>query len=96
MASCCQKSPWGERGSATGTGLLLAREFGQRQSYHAGGISGFATVLQRYTESKHSLVVMSNLESLDTVPPVWSPPQSSQTPRAALRPIWKVRPSTCT
>jgi CubicO group peptidase (beta-lactamase class C family) len=50
-----------------GYGIVLGERFGRRLQYHAGGISGFNSVLQNYPETGLIIAVMSNLDA-DSAP----------------------------
>jgi D-alanyl-D-alanine carboxypeptidase len=49
------------QGMHYGYGVVLAQRFGHQLQYHAGGIKGFTSVVQRYPEAGIVIVVMSNL-----------------------------------
>lgn len=51
-------------GKHYGYGVVLAEQFGQPQHYHAGGVHGFTSSLEWYPQSRVSVVVMSNVESV--------------------------------
>jgi CubicO group peptidase (beta-lactamase class C family) len=55
-----------------GYGIVLAERFGHELQYHGGGIKGFNSVLQRYPQVKLVIVVLSNLDSDTSPPPVES------------------------
>jgi CubicO group peptidase (beta-lactamase class C family) len=51
-------------GQHYGYGIVISHlKFGRLLYYHGGGISGFATSLQRYPKDRVCIVVLSNLES---------------------------------
>jgi len=47
-------------GAHYGYGVVIGEKFGQPLYYHGGGISGFASAIQRYPESDICVVVLSN------------------------------------
>jgi len=55
-----------------GYGIVVGQRFGQPLRYHAGGISGFSSVLQTYPSAKLTIAVMSNLDSDLAPAPSWS------------------------
>lgn len=51
-------------GQHYGYGVVISRlKFGRLLYYHGGGISGFASSLQRYPNDRVSIVILSNLET---------------------------------
>jgi hypothetical protein len=56
------------QGMHYGYGVVLAERFGHELQYHAGGINGFTSVLQRYPQTGLVIAVESNLDG-DTKPP---------------------------
>lgn len=55
-----------------GYGIVVGQRFGQPLRYHAGGISGFSSVLQTYPSSKLTIAVSSNLDSDLAPAPSWA------------------------
>ena len=55
-----------------GYGIVIGQRFGQMLRYHAGGISGFSSVLQAYPGAKLTIAVLSNLDSDLAPAPSWT------------------------
>jgi D-alanyl-D-alanine carboxypeptidase len=51
-------------GAHYGYGVVISEKFGQPLYYHGGGISGFASAIQRYPKSNVCVVVLSNEEEI--------------------------------
>jgi D-alanyl-D-alanine carboxypeptidase len=51
-------------GAHYGYGVVISEKFGQPLYYHGGGISGFASAIERYPESNVCVVVLSNEEEI--------------------------------
>ena len=51
-------------GAHYGYGVVISEKFGQTLYYHGGGISGFASAIQRYPKSNVCVVVLSNEEEI--------------------------------
>jgi Beta-lactamase len=48
-------------------GVAITEKFGQLLYFHGGGISGFATAIQRYPKSNICVVVLSNDEDVKSL-----------------------------
>ena len=60
------------QGMYYGYGVVLAERFGHKLQYHAGGITGYNSVLQRYPDLNMVVAVLSNLDSDSAVLPSWT------------------------
>jgi len=50
------------QGQHYGYGVVISRQkFGKLLYYHGGGVEGFSSVIQRYSEERFCIVVLSNL-----------------------------------
>jgi D-alanyl-D-alanine carboxypeptidase len=56
------------KGMHYGYAIVLANRFGHPLQYHAGGIKGFTSVLQRYPDVGLVIVVLSNLDEGSSSP----------------------------
>jgi CubicO group peptidase (beta-lactamase class C family) len=54
----------GYGGQYYGYGIVLTEKFGQTQWYHGGGIRGFSSAIQRYSQSQICVVVLANFEDI--------------------------------
>lgn len=55
-----------------GYAVVLANRFGHPLQYHGGGVKGFTSVLQRYSDVGLVIVVLSNLDGDSSPPPTQS------------------------